>query len=520
MPAASSTSLTGKLLFWVTVITAATLIAVVLASTNVARGVLQKQIQRSAESAAEDVALELVSARDPVELINSPAWANKLLHRLQLRGGLRGVQIEVLSHGRTSRLEAASTEDAQAPLIAFDEVPLGQLMARASDAQESIEVVLRHALADGELAIRVVASTEVINAFGHVISVNAIWMGIGAWLILVSTIAVLINRTIIKPLRNVAAAMGEVAVGHLGEQIEPVGTAEVDPLIGAFNRMSGRLQTAEQDRTELLEELEGLNRHLESRVEKASAALAKAQADLAHRDRLAAMGELVGTIAHEVGTPLNSVVAHLDLLSEELPEEKDRQRLDLAMSEIERVSDVIRRYLKSTKAPTPRLATVAVDQVLKEALRVFEVDAVANEIALALECDSSTFDIDRDLLAQILRNLVSNALQAVDRGGRVVVRGAVDDSGLRIEVIDDGVGMDAEMSERIFEPFYSARRDGSGTGLGMSIVRNAVVSLNGRVGVDSKPGRGTTVSVSFPHPSPTQRMAALDAEGSTDDARQ
>ena len=89
-----------------------------------------------------------------------------------------------------------------------------------------------------------------------------------------------------------------------------------------------------------------------------------------------------------------------------------------------------------------------------------------------------------------------------------------------LRVIDDGVGMDAEMSERIFEPFYSARRDGSGTGLGMSIVRNAVVSLNGRVGVDSKPGRGTTVSVSFPHPSPTQRMAALAAEGSTDDARQ
>ena len=495
-----STSLTGKLLFWVTLITAATLIAVVLASTNVARGVLQRQIQRSTESAAEDVALELVAARDPVGLINSPAWANKLLHRLQLRGGLRGVQIEVLSRGRTSRLEAASEEDTQDPLITFEEVPLGQLMARVSDANQSIEVVLRHALIEGELAIRMVASTEVIFAFGHAISVNAIWMGIGAWIILVSTIALLINRTIIRPLRNVAEAMGDVSEGRLGEHISPVGTAEVDPLIHAFNHMSSLLETAEHDRTTLIDEVEGLNRDLQTRVDLATAQLAKARDDLARRDRLAVMGELVGTIAHEVGTPLNSVLAHLDLLGDELPGDSSRQRLELAMNEIERVSDIIRRYLKSTKAPTPKPAPVHVKEILRDALRLVEVEARSHKITLELHCDDEPFDIDHEVLSQIVRNLVSNAIHALESGGRVIIRGAINEQGLTIDVIDNGVGMSTETKERIFEPFYSARLNGTGTGLGMSIVRNAVSSLNGRVAVESSPGAGCTVSVSVPHP--------------------
>jgi signal transduction histidine kinase len=496
---ASSTSLTGKLLFWVTVITAATLIAVVLASTNVARGVIQREIQRRAESAAEDVALEIVSSAEPLELLDSPMWANKLMRRLQLRGDLTGFEIEVVTRGRTGRLSATATDVQREPLIAYDEVPLGQLMARVSEAADSIEVVLRHALSDGELSIRVVASTRVINQFGHVISVNAVWMGIGAWLILVATIAVLINRTIIKPLLGVSAAMGEVAVGRLGEQIEPVGTAEVDPLIGAFNRMTERLRHTEHDRTELLHEVEALNRDLEARVEQATKELARAQADLARRDRLAAMGELVGTIAHEVGTPLNSVLAHLDLLGEDLPPDVDRGRLEIAVREIERVSDVIRRYLETTRAPTPRIGRVPIDLVVDDALRVFAVDAASAGVTLRSDCRAEVFRSDRDLLEQIVRNLVANALAAVERGGTIEVCARVgDDGALALTVRDDGVGMDEETAARAFEPFFSARRDGSGTGLGMSIVRNAVVSLNGRVDLESAPGAGTTVRVCLP----------------------
>ena len=254
--------------------------------------------------------------------------------------------------------------------------------------------------------------------------------------------------------------MREVGSGLLGEQVEEVSTAEVKPLVQSFNQMSQRLWDTESDRTKLLDEVEALNRDLKIRVEEASAALATAQADLARRDRLAALGELVGTIAHEVGTPLNSVLAHLDLLGEDLPEGADRQRLDVATREIERVGEVIRRYLNSTKAPTPNLASTEISELLNESTTVFAAQAAAAGISLTVECGSGYFPIDADLLAQIIRNLVSNALRAVEQGESVKLHGELRGKILQIEVVDTGRGMDLETKQRVFEPFYSARKDG------------------------------------------------------------
>jgi len=504
----SSHSLTGKLLFWVTLITAATLVAVVWASTSVAQKVLQRQILRDTESAAKDVAVELVTAQDPIELIQDTVWANKLLRRLAVWNGIRSIQIEVNSNGQTGRLETSPLPEREV-LIEFSDVPLDQLMAVS--AEEHLEVVVRQALPDGsgELSIRVVASTEVISVFLHVIYRNAIWMGLATWLVLVLTIAALIHRTMTQPLRQVASAMREVASGHLGEQVEEVSTAEVKPLVQSFNQMSQRLWDTESDRTKLLDEVEALNRDLKIRVEEASAALATAQADLARRDRLAALGELVGTIAHEVGTPLNSVLAHLDLLGEDLPEGADRQRLDVATREIERVGEVIRRYLNSTKAPTPNLASTEISELLNESTTVFAAQAAAAGISLTVECGSGYFPIDADLLAQIIRNLVSNALRAVEQGESVKLHGELRGKILQIEVVDTGRGMDLETKQRVFEPFYSARKDGSGTGLGMSIVRNAVASLGGEITIESEPDVGTRVAMRFEAPDDALKPTSL-----------
>lgn len=488
-----SSSLTGKLLFWATLITAATLIAVVWASTNVAQRVLQRQIQRRAEAAAEDVALDLITAQNPARLVNSRVWVEKLRWRLSQESGLLGIRIEVTWRGDPAHVEVAYADPHRPTLIAFEEVPLGHLLTRVSDDQ--LEVVMRQELRHGDLAIRVVTSTEVIRAFLDVIGRNATWMGVAAWLVLVLTIAVMIHRTITRPLRRVASALGAVASGKLGEQVEDVRTAEIAPLVRAFNRMSRRLWNTENERTQLLEEVEALNLDLKVRVEDATAALADAHADLARRDRLAALGELVGTIAHEVGTPLNSVLAHLDLLAEDLPEDTDRQRLEIAVKEIERVSEIIRRHLRSTRAPTPRRQPVDVESLLRESIRVFEARAASNGKRLIVESDPGTFETDPDLLAQIVHNLVSNGLKAVGTGGTVMVCGEVGAERLRVEVRDDGTGMDAATQRRAFEPFFSDRNDGSGTGLGLSIVRNAVVSLGGQIQIDSQPGRGTSVVV-------------------------
>jgi signal transduction histidine kinase len=488
-----ASSLTGKLFFWVTVITAATLIAVVGASTMVARTALQRQILKEAELAAEDVALELYAAGDVVELIQQPSWSNKLLRRLSLRSGLKGIYIEILADGRMSTLEASASERPLDPLIEFEEVALGFIESRTSD--DRLEVVVRQATRNGELRVRVLATTEVIGTFLGVVYRNALWMGLAAWLLLVVIIAWLIYRTVTRPLREVAAAMTLVGQGRLEQRVAAIGTAEVEPLLSAFNSMSERLAQTETERSELIDEVEELNRGLQARVEEATAALAEAQAVLARRDRLAAMGELVGTIAHEVGTPLNSVLAHLDLLSEDLPVGPHSRRLDVVVHEIERVSQVIRRYLETTRSPRPRAERVDVVTLVRDTAHLFDSQAASRGVTLRVTARDVVLHTDPALLAQIVRNLVSNSLAAVGDGGHVEIGATLEGDLLHLWVEDDGVGMDSETRQRVFEPFYSARRDGTGTGLGMPIVRHAVTSLNGRIEIDSSPGEGTRVDV-------------------------
>ncbi|MCA9565903.1 MAG: HAMP domain-containing protein, partial [Myxococcales bacterium] len=330
-----SSSLTGKLLFWVTLITAATLIAVVLATTNVAQIVMHSQIQRRAEAFAEEVAIELATAQNPGRLVESAEWVEKLNRRMAQGTGLLGIDIEVDWRDNHSQVSVPLHDAGEVKLVPFEDVPVGYVRSRGDGSR--LETVLRADLSHGQLSIRVVSSTEVIAIFLDEITRKSVWMGVAAWMVLVMTIAVLIHSTIIRPLRRVADAMGEVAGGNLDQQVEDVKTAEIEPLVQSFNRMSNRLLRTEQERTKLVEEIEELNWELQARVEEATAELAEAQEDLARRDRLAAMGELVGTIAHEVGTPLNSVLAHLDMLMDDIAETSSRDRLEIAISEIVRV---------------------------------------------------------------------------------------------------------------------------------------------------------------------------------------
>jgi two-component system NtrC family sensor kinase len=209
-----------------------------------------------------------------------------------------------------------------------------------------------------------------------------------------------------------------------------------------------------------------------------------------------------------VGTPLNSVLAHLDLLHEDLPQGKDRQRLDLAVRELERVSEVIRRYLRTTRAPTPRRQRVAIEPNLRESLRVFESEAAARGVALTIEAPAKSVPTDPDLLAQIVRNLVSNALAAVSQTGRVEVSASLDGNNLRIRVADNGIGMDTETRTRLFEPFYTARPDGREPA---DEHRAPCSGLPGSID-ESAPGQGTVVTVLLPINETSAETAADSVE--------
>ena len=277
--------------------------------------------------------------------------------------------------------------------------------------------------------------------------------------------------------------------------------SQADAQIRAFNqRLAEEIEAATHDLSEKNATLAQLNRLLND-----------LRRDNASRVRLATLGQLAAQLAHEIGTPLSSVSGHLQLalLQRDLPPAL-RERLEVAAREIERIGRIVRDYLDSTRSLEPERKPTSLPRLLEEAVELVEGGRRHEEPPHQLEGRpraSASFVTDPGLLRQIVINLLTNALDAVDKGGRVTVqrvastaRPPSDD--VLITVSDTGHGIPPDDLRRIFEPFYTTKGRGKGTGLGLAICRELVAALGGTIAVESAPGEGLDLHRAAPAPGP------------------
>jgi signal transduction histidine kinase len=320
------------------------------------------------------------------------------------------------------------------------------------------------------------------------------------------------QRVIGKPLEVLAAAMRDVEAGDLSRRISVDTLDEVGRLSQGFNRMLERLSQADA-------QIRAFNQRLAAEIEKATHDLSEKNLALgqlnrllndmrlenASKVRLATLGQLAAQLAHEIGTPLSSVSGHVQLALRErdLPAPL-RDRLDVSAREIERISKIVRDYLDSTRPLEPERQPTAVPRLLAEAVDVVRGGAPDKRATVTTRVDPNVGELvtDPGLLRQIVLNLVSNALDAVDRDGKVEVaaRSAGDD--VLITVRDTGHGIAPDDLRRIFEPFYTTKGRGKGTGLGLAICRQLTAALGGSISVESTPGTGSIFSVRLPRSGP------------------
>jgi signal transduction histidine kinase len=231
-------------------------------------------------------------------------------------------------------------------------------------------------------------------------------------------------------------------------------------------------------------------------------------------DRLASLGELAASIAHEINNPLavisesagwlRSKMEHPDTTAEDL-----ERAVALALEKIDRAVDrasrISQNFLRFARAPGAMvreldlrdLAAEVVDLTAKAAER----SAVAVTVVAAETVDASV-ETDPYQLRQVLLNVVTNAVQAVGPNGRVEIRIEGRPDSVTVSVIDNGPGIPPEYLERIFEPFFTTKGEGSGTGLGLAVSRGIVEKLGGRIEVESRPGEGATFRIVLPRRRP------------------
>jgi len=219
-------------------------------------------------------------------------------------------------------------------------------------------------------------------------------------------------------------------------------------------------------------------------------------------DRLAAVGELSASIAHEIRNPLAAISGSVELLTRELSLSDENERLmDLIIKESDRLNLILTDFLAYARIARPVYNKVDLYHTVSDVIKLLHHhSSFRDNIRIELESDQAIVYVvgDEDLIKQLLMNLVLNACESfAGEAGKVVLRIVVDHRQGTVElyVQDNGPGMAGNIRERVFEPFYSTKK--GGTGLGLSIVHRIVSTMHLELNVDSQPGYGTTFLIQF-----------------------
>jgi len=220
---------------------------------------------------------------------------------------------------------------------------------------------------------------------------------------------------------------------------------------------------------------------------------------LRRADRLSALGELSAGMAHEIRNPLGSIRGTAEILQDGIdPADPRYEFTRILIREVDRLNRVVQDFLDFARPPTPLRGSVDPVAVLREVLQLTRQLALKNGVTVALEAMTATATVagEEEQLKQAFLNLVLNALQAMPAGGSLTVAAASGEGELVLRFSDSGPGIPAELLPKIFNPFFTTRREG--TGLGLAITQRIISAHGGRIEVASDPGVGTTFTVVFP----------------------
>ncbi len=251
---------------------------------------------------------------------------------------------------------------------------------------------------------------------------------------------------------------------------------------------------------------------------RANTQLVEIKDKLARSERLATVGQLVASVAHEVGTPLHSIAWHVEALAEEPGVTPEMQkRIEIIDQQLNRVVRIIQDLLSSTRQRKPEPTWYPAERLIEPVVALMEPGYHAKGLALHAEVAPSMLVwADAEKIHQVLVNLLSNALAATGSGGRVTVSASMRpasaeererasctgrsdlDTMVTLVVSDSGCGMPQEDVERAFQPFFTTKAIGRGTGLGLFLSREAVLAHGGQLTLESEVGTGTTVTVVLP----------------------
>ncbi len=225
------------------------------------------------------------------------------------------------------------------------------------------------------------------------------------------------------------------------------------------------------------------------------------EAEVQRVQTLAALGEMAATVAHEIRNPLGGIAGYAGMLERDLAADDPNRRLVYKITEgVGRLNRIVVSLLNYTRPLSLNVHPVNLAELVEETTAFFAIDIERSREDIRIERDFPADElicrVDPEQLQQVILNLLQNAMQAMPEGGAIEV-GLRAEGGTGVLIVGDtGVGMDDEVREKLFTPFFTTKEDG--TGLGLVTSKKIIDAHNGQIRVDSEPGRGTQFSISLP----------------------
>jgi two-component system NtrC family sensor kinase len=321
------------------------------------------------------------------------------------------------------------------------------------------------------------------------------------FIILAGATAIFVFFFIHKPVKSVIEGTHKLATGDLGHIIPLRRKDELGQLVGSFNRMAHEL-----DRTK--GELVDWSNTLEDKVAAKTEELNKVQAQILHMEKMASLGKLSSVIAHELNNPLAGILTYARLIEKRLAKRQvDEEKcasmqndIGLIADEARRCGDIVKNLLFFARGRDGEYRQADLNEIIEKTLKLVHHKIDLYEIRLEVHVPVETVlaTCDQNQIQQTVLALIMNAIEAMPEGGRLVVSIAKDGANALIRVADTGIGISEADQRQIFEPFFTTKEEGHGTGLGLSVAYGIVQSHEGKITVDSSPGKGATFTISIP----------------------
>lgn len=296
-----------------------------------------------------------------------------------------------------------------------------------------------------------------------------------------------------------------VTVGFPKNQLYPKnltifwGTDEIGFMAEAFNNMAEKLSSIMEEKDALLRRLREFNEELEKKVRDATEELRLAHENMVRAETLAAIGTLAAGVSHEISTPLNTILGFTQLTISELDDSNPiKGDLKVIEQEAVRCKRIVQGLLDFARPQRHEERLTDINNMINETLSLIEYQPSMKKIVIKKDIDSELVPIEADhlQLKQVFLNIILNAVQAMPEGGELKITTRNVNKGVEVAISDTGIGIPEEERKKIFQPFYTTKKDG--TGLGLSISYGIIKEHGGEIYVESEIGRGSKFRIFLP----------------------